>query len=550
MKLETGQSPKLFDTHVNARDLALLLGYVAIVVMAAFHVARVSINHDVAGFLLEVRGLGEGRVYNDMNMPSNLWLAKVSVFISEHVSYYLADIHQALLFVFGAICTTLVLCLMRSAGVADLVKFAVVLGSASILLITPGYIFGQREHLFALSFAPLFALQYQKYVSARVPLKLSILTVVVAAFGASLKPFFMVFLLAVGGMDFALKGFRRIAWEFVFLYFLIAVYLVWITVAYPTYFSHVLPGAVASYGSMRLPLDRTLLMGLMAPFASIELFFLNIAMYGLGLSMTRRDALDIRPFLAFLFIGISAWLMAVAQRFGFDYHFLPFKLFVGCASVIVFAWLIVKVIDRLDGFRFAPSRKGAETLGYVLVSAYLLFLPGRLDPDANAQLTRRSVLDDQFTKTLQALPPRTPILMISTRPANITVIQAYSDIRWSGAFISLFSVLPAMSALAPSGDADAGAFKEEPFRSVKDSFANPAPEFVFVDVSKVMTHFSGYAHPDMVDFLSKDPDFRKIWSGYRKVGHVDTIFGQEADVFQRYSAPVSTPPGTLGAKSC
>jgi hypothetical protein len=532
LKNAANESQKIFLPALKSMDWMLLLGYIAIILIAAFDLQRISINHDVAGFVLEVKGLREGKGISDMNMPSNLWLAYVSVFISEYVSYYLADIHLTLLFIFALICTTLVFCLMQeSHSTGYLLRFAVVLGSTSVLLITPGYVFGQREHLFALSCAPLLTLQYQRYASEPIPRILSILVVLAAAFGASLKPFFMVFLLGLGAMDLALKDFKKIAWELILLYFLIAVYLLWITLAHPTYFPQILPGALATYGSMRLPLDLTLLMGLVVPFASIELFFINIAMYGFGLFLSRQIIWD-RLFLAFIFLGISAWLLGLMQRFGLDYHFLPFKLLVGCASVIIFAWLLDKVVYRLGFLRAVRNSQGI--LPYALVLGYLLILPSQLDPDANIHLTRQSVLADEFTRTLQALPPRSPILMLSTRPAIINPVQAYSDIRWTGSFINLLGLLPAANAHAQPSEKDKALF-DGPFHGIKDSFLNPAPEFVFVDVSKVMMQFLGFHHPDIINFLSRDPEFQKIWSEYRKIGHVNTIFGQEVDIYQKNS---------------
>lgn len=216
---------------------ALLTGYVFIVLIAAIHLTSFSLNHDVGDFLLNARSMREGRPYADVNMPSNVWLPYFSLLVSEHLpTFYLADIHQSILFAFSVGCTTLLFLLLKSVD-GLLLRFAAILGSTAILLILPGYHFGQREYLFALSCAPLLALLYDRCTGVFIPLPLSILVAAAAAFGASQKPYFIVFLAGLAGIDLASKKFKGLAWEFLLIGFFIAAYFTWITIVYPTYLS-------------------------------------------------------------------------------------------------------------------------------------------------------------------------------------------------------------------------------------------------------------------------------------------------------------------------
>lgn len=513
-----------------------LLGYAIVLFVAAHQLVGFALNHDVGSFLLVVRGLQEGRPYSDMNMPSNLWLPYVSVFISERLPFRLADIHQFVLFVFSFLCSALFVLVILQQKTQNIIRFAAILGTTSILLVLPGYQFGQREHLFALSCAPLLATLYSRRSDIFVPVTISILVAVVAAFGASQKPFFILFMVGLGGIDFALRRFRGLARELVLIYILIAVYLVWITWAYPAYFSEMLPGAVAVYGSMRLPLSLALIMAFMTPLAAIKLFFLNTAMFGFGSHFSvQRHPVSVETFVCFVLIAIAAWASGFIQRFGFAYHFLPFTLFVAGASVIIFAWLIGEFKVFLGGRGFRLDQKSAESGGYVSVLLFIYFLLNSLSAIDPLQLSRQAVLNDSFTKALQQLPPRTPILMLSTRVTPITPIHAYADIRWTGRFPNLLSVLAVVDAWEHSPEAKNPLLDEKKFcrHCVNESFMNPAPQIVFVDVSKVMGFFLTFRHPDIVAFLSEGPEFQKIWSGYEKVSHITTVYGQELDVYEK-----------------
>lgn len=518
-------------------ELFLLLSYGVIVLIAAYQLTRFSLNHDVGEFLLDIRELREGRPYADANMPSNLWLPYISFFIAEYVPFYLADIHQAVLFTFAILCVTLVVALLKSHDKTSLIRFAAILGLPSILLLLPGYHFGQREHLFALSCAPLLVLQYNRCAGIMIPLALSILVACVAAFGASQKPFFIISLMGLGLIDLISKRFRSVSWEFLLIGALLAAYLCWINITYPTYFLGMLPGALKTLGAMRLPLMTTLALAFIVPILTIKLLFLNIGMFGFSFHMDEhKKAIIFKMFFCFIAISILAWLGAVVQRFCFDYHFIPFKLFVAGASIIIFAWLIQNSITYAKNLGCSFRGKVAAYSGFASVLVYILVLLSQLTESSRLELYRREVLEDSFTKVLQGLPPRTPILMLSSRVTPITPIHAYADIRWTGTFLNLLSLLPVTHALAHTDGHDLPLIEEEAksFRqTVTDSFKNPSPEFVFVDVSKVFSSFVGYDHPDILAFMSGSADFQKLWLEYQKVGHINSIYGQELDVYQK-----------------
>jgi hypothetical protein len=508
-----------------------LAGYILIVIIAIFRLTRFSINHDVGGFLLEVKGLQEGRYYIDMNMPSNLWLPFVSNLISNYLQFYIADIHQSVLFIYAVLCTSLVFYILRDLG-TNLTRFAAILGIAGFLLITPGYEFGQREHLFALSCAPLLALQYRRFLGESVPLSISVIVVSVAAFGASQKPFFILFMLAFAGMDFIARKLKGVAWELVLICLFLGLYLCWISVAYPTYFPEILPRALATYGNMRLSLGLALLVVFMKPLTFILLFFSGIVIFGLGMSISASiGSTEIVVFLCFVFLGIATWCLAFVQRLGLEYHFLPFKVFVACSLVILFAWLVDKIIEKLKRTGFAGSKTFLLSMSYMMVTVFFVALFSQFNLKIDPELTRVRMLQDNLTRYLQALPDKTAVLMLSTRVTPITPIHAYADIRWTGIFTNLLGVLPIADPHPTQGTTVLD--RKIIFQIVKESFDKPSPQVVFVDVSKVMDSFLGFRHPDIIAFLLEDPDFRRIWSAYKKSDHIETIFGQEVDIYYR-----------------
>lgn len=517
-------------------ELFLSFSYGVIILITAYQLTQFSLNHDVGEFLLDVRQLREGRAYADANMPSNLWLPYVSFFIAEYLPFYLADIHQTVLFLFAILCVSLVVLLLKPHDKTSLIRFAAIFGLPSILLLLPGYHFGQREHLFALSCAPLLVLLYNRCAGIFIPLPLAIIVACVAAFGSSQKPYFILSLMALGVIDLVSKKFKSVAWEFPFIGLLLAAYFYWITLVYPTYFLGMLPGALKTLGAMRLPLTTTLALALIVPILSIKLFFLNVAMFGLSFHMViERKKIIVKMFFYFITVAILAWLGALIQRFCFDYHFLPFKLFVACSSVIIFAWLIETTTSYAARHGYFSREEITGIAGRATVMLYALLLLSQLNETPRLQLYRQQVLDDSFTKILQALPPRSPILMLSSRVTPITPIHAYADVRWTGTFLNLLSVLPISHALAHAHQNNLQLTEQANFlrQGVIESFKDPAPEFVFVDVSKVFTSFVGYDHPDIIAFMSESPDFQKLWLEYQKIGHINSIYGQEIDVYRK-----------------
>lgn len=517
-------------------DIFILVAYGVIVSFAMYQITRFSLNHDVGQFLLEVRGLSEGRPYADANMPSNIWLPYISFLIADHIPFYFADIHQSVILAFAILCVALIFLLLQPHDNTSLVRFAAILGLPSILLLLPGYHFGQREHLFALSSAPLLVLLYNRRTGIFVSLPLSILVACVAAFGASQKPYFILSLMALGTIDLVSKKFKSLVWEFLLIGLFLAAYFVWINAVYPTYFLGMLPGAFKTLGSMRLPLVATIALALVVPLLSVQLFFLNMVMFGLGLHFdTQKTKIILRMFYYFIVVATLSWIGAVIQRFCFDYHFLPFKLFVACTSVIIFAWLIENLVNHANTHDFFFHEKNVGIFARISVVAYIAIILSQLNEPSRLQLYRREVLADPFTKLLQTIPRRTPILMLSSRVTPISPIHAYADIRWTGTFLNLLSALPISHALAHADEKNLPLIEAAKFlrQGVTESFKDPSPQFVFVDVSKVFTSFAGYDHPNIIEFLSGSADFQRLWVGYQKVGHLDTIYGQELDVYKK-----------------
>ena len=92
---------------VQIRSIAWL-GFVGTVLVSAYRVFNTMLNHDVGGFLLDARAFELGRKlyesFFEMNMPSNVWLPRLSVEVARVARLPLADVHLAILFLFVLVC--------------------------------------------------------------------------------------------------------------------------------------------------------------------------------------------------------------------------------------------------------------------------------------------------------------------------------------------------------------------------------------------------------------------------------------------------------------
>jgi hypothetical protein len=523
------------------------LGFVAAVLVSAYRVSNTMLNHDVAGFLLDVRAFELGRTLYDsffeMNMPSNVWLPLVSVDVAKVVPRPLADVHLAVLFLFVLACAgTTLLLVWRIVGP----RHAVTMIVASILipavfLAYPRYDFGQREALFVATSAPLVAVVLGRHCGYAPALAMSIGVAALAAFGSSQKPYFVVVIAGFLFVDFCLRRGRLLqmgAEVFAFVAFLIG-YAAWIALVYPSYLTDTIPTASATYLTMTQPFSVVLAALRWPRLAAFAIVFVVL----MSLAVLLRQGRDLGRYLKFFafwlaLVGLSAGIY-FQQSHGFFYHQFVLLAVVIISSGLMLAWFV-------DGLTDTALREiswlGRPLMAICLAVACLGYagIVARLTTVSPPQMTREAAINDPLTRIMTGLPGGTPVLMLLTNIVPMSPLHAYADIRWTGQFSTLVILRAIYSerdhARAEGREMSPRVAKAERDlrRYVLNSFLGVPPEIVFVEMAKPLRWFEDYPRPvSLLEFLTEQPEFAAEWAKYEKVGEVRSLFDIPVAVFRR-----------------
>jgi hypothetical protein len=491
------------------------------VLLALLQIHTLALNHDAAFFLLEARALAEGRIlyqtFADFNMPANAWLALFSLHIARLLHITLATAHQAVLFTFVA----------ASAGLLGWIIQQIVQGKGTValiapglavvtLLILPGYHFGQREVLLVAGAAPWVAVLCGRHLGWQPTWLVSIVVSLGSAASASLKPHFSVLCAGLVALDLLLNRWRlsrlpREAWIFAALTVL---NLAAIAVIYPVYFVEVLSAAMKTYVMKSKPLFG-------APLFVKVSMLLYCAGVGIQWFNSDRERRRVRLELAAAGFGLlgMAWAMFLVQGQGFAYHL---EVMMGVATFANGLWLAT-------AFDLVPhARPGGRVrwLRPVVVGLALVFVLAELWQRAAANDGPHScaVRSDPLTKALIDAGPSSRVLALQTGVPPFSLVHAYADFHWTGAFGSLIEmraiVDDRIQAAKRAVPRDPGLVHAEARlrKLVLLSLTDPAPDLVFVDESQPLRWFETYPERmRILDFLMEDPHFAKEWQRYEKV---------------------------------
>ena len=511
------------------RRHALLVGllFAASTVTCAWQTFGLMLNYDVAGFLLDAEAMLAGRRlfvdFFEFNMPSNAWLPMISVVLARGLPFYLADIHVVFLISLVSASAALTLWLMwrqLAASYPTTVLVAAVLLPA-LFIWYPNYDFGQREPFFFAAMAPFAAVSLGRHTGFRPTAGVAVLVGLIAALGASMKPHFVLFAGALVLVDLMLRRgrIRQLGLESFVLGGALGIYLIWMVVAFPLYFTEMLPVASSTYAPLapstsvaigRLGARRMALFGL-----PIVTMFCIVAL------RTEAPGAGRKWWLLALWAtaATAALAICILPAFGFRYHqliFTPLLILTGALSAAA-------LLDLL------PAR-GLRSLGLAAVClAVTWFVAQRLDtPDGGT--SRAEAVNDELARYLRTLPPATPVLFIGMSQPPFSPMQADADVRPTNTFSTLVPLRTVVAdrdrAQATGAPRDSGIVKVEQMvrRYVVGAFTPRRPDVVIVDSTVPARWFEAYDKPfSLINFLSEDPAFAREWANYERVGEMKSM---------------------------
>ncbi|HEY7978172.1 MAG TPA: hypothetical protein VID67_08250 [Rhizomicrobium sp.] len=455
------------------------------------------LNHDAAWHfetsfrLLEGARFGDG-VY-DVNPPMAAWL-----FTLPAVFVKLTGLSPTLvfkLFTFAVMACALLAskAILRKSARSNDWQIAVL---AFVLLLLPGYDFGQREHLVVALTLPYVLLAALRADDENVSLLPALACGCAAALGIGMKPYFLALPLCVEAwLQFRSKDLRLLFRpEALSLFGTLIVYLALVRTFAPDYLARVVPDAMLAYGAFQPPWENFAAAIVMRFFPAALAALLAFALLRPSRSEATLPWASLAAALGFLFAAL--W-----QRKGWTYQLYP-----------AVAWCLTAV-----GFSLFPDgKKRAGMAALVLVFALFVaiapiaaFVADAYSPAGTASRVRA------LTALFRANPgPNNTVYGFITSPRDIHPAVLESRARWASASgVLVFLPVLVNGGFAPADRAKVLAMEDRRDRELLADLAAAKPGVIVVDdaPSKLGIRVPNF---DYLGYFARYHEFVQFMRGY------------------------------------
>lgn len=452
------------------------------------------INHDVAwvlqGSLRMLDGAVFGRDIVDVNPPLAWWLGMPPAWFSRATG--VAPGLSFVLFMTALVLVSLAIAnrVLVIAGLGSWFRAFMLAGGAAVLLIAPGYDFGQREHVMTVAVLPYVLSASFWSTGVRTSPRLGSTVGLISAAGLCLKPHFLLIpvclevLVAIGRRSLP----ATIRWETAAIALFALGYVAAVWLLAPAYLNTVVPEAASTYWAYGNSLADT------ARRAWQALWLPGLIAAAAGLVAWRLGAMS----LGLLISATAALAAALLQMKGWPYHLYPAIALLSLAALSM----------------AAPSAGGRMVLPRAVLAAVAL---GATFPAAvreAASVTRhdaRPTVVSELASTFQRYAgPNGSVFAFITSPRNIHPAVLKADVRWASTACCLH-LLPA--AVRAPEDAAGVAAAERQLARILDDLRRERPAVIAVDTARYKLGFAGEQF-DYLAFLNARPEFARLLSEY------------------------------------
>lgn len=407
-----------------------LFALAVIVTLAPLLHMATPFNHDEAWIMLSARRLLDGGTFGkdviDINPPLAWWIACIPVWVARETGLSLATV------------ATWFTALIAGASLAasdrlletdsPFARNIVVAVAAFVLLIGPGYDFGQREHWMAILVLPYVLTRARRAEDAALHPAAAILIGIAAAIGVCLKPYFLLIPIALE-LWLLLRTRQWLIWlapETWALAITGCAYGISLLFFAQTYLQQIVPEAIQSYWAYSNGLGATAQLGLQL---TLPVMAVLLILFGLH----RRNGRASNAAQALIVAGLAALAAAVLQKNAWIYHFLPAVIFLTLGAV---ASITANMSARTPLLR----------TGLVALLAVALFIPAITALAAvRDQTTPKHVAGLAAIFRKHAGPGRTVFGFI-TSPRDVLPAVLAADMRWAAPACCLFAIPAALRA--------------------------------------------------------------------------------------------------------
>lgn len=376
-----------------------------------------------------------------------------------------------------------------------------------VLLILPGYDFGQREHLLVILSVPYLFLKWRRSVDLPTSHSLALMVGLAAGIGFALKPFFVALWLGLEITSYLLRVHRR-PWrpsiEALAVGAVLGFYAAYALIVHHEYI--VMMASVAGiYRDFGVGWRPVAIVSLMAVLPTI---LIAVAARGVPRSKFILATL-------LLIYGAIGAVLAIGQAKGWYYHFLPML-----GSVVVLAGLLLEDHSNEMVEKDTYRQRGPHLVAMlvILIGLSLLGVVYRFEA---AQMAAQAGVLDQRAHKVGRCDARSIVVMSETVSAAYPLVN---QLRASSA--SPFPSMWWLRALYAHDEgeldinepASMGQVEEWFHRLQVERFVRDAPELVLVNTAK-SERFGGQRFP-YIEYFSQDENFAAAWRHYRPAGSV------------------------------
>lgn len=403
------------------------------------------------------------------------------------------------------------------------------------LVIFPGEMFSQREHLMLITLFPYTLLASARVANVPVPAGRRFAIAVLAAIGFALKPHFLAIPALIELYVLLRRGIKPwitgiVPWTMAAI---IAAYPVAAWFLTPEYFSDVLPLVISTYSEVGGATPLTVLLGNQLGPALVIIIPLGIAAY-----MARLNDLIRMIALA----GVGAAASGILQDKGWPYHLLPaFAL-----AFVLAGMVIAAAVDRLtasagkSGMRMEPPAAARAIVGIVLT----VFVAYTIN-ERRTFYDQYGYSDSLAAQLLQIVKPYAEgqyILILSPGVYPHFPMLNYAHAKLGLRFQTIWPLQGAYEECTADGPryhapADMPEAEKAIDRAVIEDFAKYKPPVVIIDKIPGI-RFCGGKDFDLLEYYLRQPDFA------REMAHYDLLTQYDRYIIfkRRPDAPESQSP--------
>lgn len=450
------------------------------------------VNHDIAWFLFATRDwLAGAELYVDLvevNPPLNFYLTVPALVLAD--LFGISDTNGQYLAVALLLFASLLWsgAILGSAFDFTYPRQALLLLGIGMAVVLPSLNgVGQREQVMVLCFMP-WALRVASPLGASTGELVR--SAGFAAIGMCLKPYFVLFPLAVTLLDCLQSRSLRPVFSPSNLVFLVAglAYLAFVRVVHPAYLSDIVGFGLEVYGAYGKSFADTLSGIRAAP----GLLLLLVAVSLRGQAMTRQASV-------FAVLSIAGLLTYLLQGTGFSYHKAPFSAF----GMIMALFILIQATHLT-----APA---------VLAAGVLAFLTN----GGIQQGFYRNEAVPEIMRTTRGMGPFNGVMTISSHVYTGPPVAIALGTDWVSSYPANWLVPDAINRLSRmdcSSHADTcDRLRDIAARNRSDNIADIArarPDLLIVDRNSGYFDRPGF---DWLGFMAKDPGWEKVFADYRQV---------------------------------